>query len=352
MIIRYGLPAIGMALLLAACNGDSSGPGTTLPKGELQVDASSTSSFATVDLSSGTLVHVTDPFTSDAWNLGFRRYEIRVNGGVAGPGGVSGYNMANNAGATNQEILAFTPDNQKAAFDAIGVADIPDAGSFVTETLVASPLGWLNFAGGAPAASSSTAWKLRRTADGGYAVFHLTGLTIGGTTPQTAVLATATVEWRYQPAGGALGAAQQATLDRGAGSYAIDFSTGALSAGTGCGWDIEANADFSITTNSGCNVGTFPLDAAETFAGLTTAADAPDYGLFLAGLTGPVPFSTALDDPNGPFLYNLAGDNRLSPTFNIYLIKVGTEVYKVQVIGYYSATGAAGHPTIRFAKIQ
>ncbi len=352
MNIRYGYRAIGVALLLSACNGDSSGPGNTLPKGELQVDASSTTLFATVDLSSGTVVTVADPSTSDAWSLGFRRYEIRVNGGVAGPGGVSGYNLANNAGATSDQILAMTPDNQKAAFDAVGAADIPDPGAFVTETLVANPLGWLNFAGGAPAASTASAWKLRRTADGGYAVFHLTGLTIGGTTPQTAVLATATVEWRYQPAGGVLGAAQQATLDREAGKYAIDFSTGALSAAGGCGWDISANADFSITTNTACNVGTFPLDAAETFAGLTTASDAPDYGLFLAGLTGPVPFSTALDDPDGPFLYNLAGDNRLSPTFNIYLVKVGTEVFKVQVIGYYSATGVAGHPTIRFAKIQ
>ena len=343
--------ALGM-VTFTACNGDSSGPGTTVPKGELEVDATSTSTFATVDLTSGTVVTVADPSTSNAWNLGFRRYEIRVNGGVAGPGGVSGYNLANNAGATSEQVLAMTPDNQKAAFDAVGLTDIPDAGSFVTEALVANPLGWLNFAGGAPTASASSVWKLRRTADGGYAVFHFTGLTIGGTTPQTAVLATATVEWRYQPAGGVLGNAQQATLDREAGNDAIDLSTGTLSAATGCGWDVAANADFSVTTNADCDVGTFPLDAAQSFSGLTDASDAPEYGLFLSGLTGPVPFSTALDDPNGPFLYNLAGDNRLSPTFNIFLIKIGTDVYKVQVIGYYSATGVSGHPTIRFAKIQ
>lgn len=338
--------------VLAACNGDSSGPGNTLPKGELEVDASSTTLYAYVDLVSGAVVNVADPGTSDAWTLGFRRYEVRVNGGVAGPGQISGYNLANNAGATSDEVLAFTPENQKAAFDAVGPADIPDNSAFITESLVANPLAWLDFAGGAPAANSNAAWKLRRTPDGGYAVFHATALTIGGTTPQTAVLATVTIEWRYQPAGGALGDAHQATLDVGAGNTTIDFSTGTVAAPSGCGWDLEAGADFSLAVNAACDVGTFPLDASESFAGLTTAGDAPDYGAFLSGLTGPVPFSTALDDPAGPFLYNLAGDNRLSPTFNIYLIKVGADVYKVQLIGYYNATGAGGHPTIRFAKIQ
>jgi hypothetical protein len=345
--------ALALAVVLfAACNGDSSGPGTILPKGELAIDASSTTQYATVDLVTGKVVNVADLGSSDAWTLGFRRYEVRVNGGVAGPGQVSGYNMANNAGATSDQVLGFTPDNQKAAFDAVGLADIPDNSAFITESLVANPLAWLDFAGGAPAANTNAVWKLRRTANGGFAVFHATALTIGGTTPQTAVLATVTIEWRYQPAGGALGDPHQATLDVGAGHTTIDFSTGTVAAPSGCGWDIEAGADFSLATNTACAVGTFPLDAAESFAGLTTAADAPEYGAFLAGLTGPVPFSTALDDPAGPFLYNLAGDNRLSPTFNIYLIKVGTDVYKVQLIGYYSSTGVAGHPTIRFAKIQ
>jgi len=39
---------------------------------------------------------------------------------VAGPGQISGYNLANNAAATSDEVLAFTPENQKAAFDAVG----------------------------------------------------------------------------------------------------------------------------------------------------------------------------------------------------------------------------------------
>jgi hypothetical protein len=339
-------------LAVAACNGDNSGPGNTLPSGEVEINASSTTANAYFDLGAGAVVTVANPSTSDAWSLSFRRYEVRVNGGVAGPGGVKGYNLANNASATSDEVLAFTPENQKAAFDAVGEADIPADGAFVTETLVANPLGWLNFAGGAPVANPNAAWKVRRAAGGGYAVFHATANTIGGTTPQTAVLATVTIEWRYQPDGGALGTAQSVTIDVASGNTTLDFSTGATSAPSGCGWDIQAGADFSLSTNAACTVGTFPLAASESFAGLTTAGDALDYGAFLSGLTGPVPYTTALDDPEGPFLYNLAGDNRLSPTFNTYLIKIGAEVYKVQLIGYYSTTGEGGHPTIRYARIK
>ncbi len=343
---------LGAVVVGSACNGDGSGPGPANPAGIVEIDASSTTLYAYFDLASGRAVTVASPSTSTAWDLALRRYEVRVNGGVAGPGGVSGYNMANNAGATTQQVLAFTPDNQKAAFDAVGVADIPVADSFVTERLVANPLGFLTFAGGAPAANPNAVWKVRRAAGGGFAAFHVVAVTIGGSTPETAVLASAKIEWRYQPADGALGTVDTLTIDVASGSTALDFANGVAAAPSGCGWDIEVGADFTIATNAACNAGTFPLDAAQSFAGLTTASDALDYGLFLSGLTGPVPFSTALDDPAGPFLYNLAGDNRLSPTFNIYLVKVGVAVYKFQLTGYYNSTGAGGHPSIRYAKLR
>jgi hypothetical protein len=33
-------------------------------------------------------------------------------------------------------------------------------------------------------------------------------------------------------------------------------------------------------------------------------------------------------------------------------VKVGSRVYKLQLINYYSAGGASGHPTIRFAPVE
>jgi len=228
---------------------------------------------------------------------------------------------------------------------------VPDNSAFITESLVASPLGWLNFAGGAPAASTNAVWKLRRTANGGFALFHATALTIGGTTPQTAVLATVTIEWRYQPA-----AASWAMLSRprlmSARAHRDRFLHRHRGSAERLRLGHRGRRRLLALHQRGLRGRHLSARCLGKLYRPHHRADAPDYGAFLSGLTGPVPFSTALDDPNGPFLYNLAGDNRLSPTFNIYLIKVGTDVYKVQVIGYYSSTGAGGHPTIRYAKIQ
>ena len=166
------------------------------------------------------------------------------------------------------------------------------------------------------------------------------------------MLSTLTLEYRYQPPGGVLGPKLTATIDRPSGNSAVDLSTGTVSAGAGCGWDLRANADFSVVTNTACNVATAPMDATESFDAATRADNALGYGDFLSTVSGAVPFTSALDNPSGPFLYNLAGDNRLSPTYNIYFVRVGSAVYKIQLIGYSSATGASGHPTLRYARIQ
>jgi len=183
-------------------------------------------------------------------------------------------------------------------------------------------------------------------------VFHTTHLALDGSSPSTALLDSIKIEWRYQPAGGTLGTAQEVIIALGSGNTALNFATGVVSAPSGCDWDVRAVNDFTVIVNNACMVGTAPLNPTESFTALTRADDALQYAGFLSGLSGPIPYTSALDDPYGTLLYNLAGDNRLSPTFNIYLIRVGTSVYKMQVTGYYSATGSGGFVTIRYAKIQ
>jgi len=351
--VRGALAALTVSATLAGCEGDTTGPDPVLPSGTVTLDASSATAFVYLDLSSGQAVQVTSPSTSSAWDLAVRRYEVRLNGGVAGPKGLTGVNLANNENATTEQILAFTAENQKAAFDAVGPSNVPPAASFVSERVVANPLGWLTFGQQGPVANATASWKVRRSSNGGHAVFRVIQVTVGGTSQQNAVLNTATVEWRAQAPNGTLGAKQTVVVPVGTGSVALDFGTGAAGAATGCGWDIRFDpASFAIIPNVACGAGTFPLDAAQTFDGITTAADAPEYGAFLAGRSGVVPFSAALADKKGPFLYNLAGDNRLSPTFNIYLVRSGNDVYKIQLTNYYSATGASGHVTLRYAQIQ
>ena len=348
---RRTLSALAAVSLLAGCEGVSTGP-AALVAGEIELNASATNQYTYFSFATGQAVPVASPTTSSEWDLAVRRYEVRLNGGVLGPKGLSGANLANNAAATAAQVLAFTPANQKPAFDAVTLATIPANASFIQESLAANPLGWLSFGAQGPVANSTAAWKVRRASGGGFAVVRATGLTLGGTSQQNATLKTITVEWRYQPVGGTLGVKQTATLDVAAGAGAINLATGAVGAATGCSWDLQAAASFSVSPNVTCSGGTFPLSVAESFDGLVSAGDALQYGAFLAGLSGAVPFTAALDNPAGPFLYNLANDQRLSPTYNIYLIKAGTAIYKVQLIGYYNATGASGYPTIRYAQLQ
>ena len=72
--------------------------------------------------------------------------------------------------------------------------------------------------------------------------------------------------------------------------------------------------------------------------------------LHLSVLTGPIPNS--IEDASGPFRYDLNNDQRLSPSFNTYLIRRGTKTYKLQVIGYYGTSGSGGFPTLRYARIR
>jgi len=53
------------------------------------------------------------------------------------------------------------------------------------------------------------------------------------------------------------------------------------------------------------------------------------------------------------YRYNLTGDDhQIWPIFNVYLIKRGSAIYKVQITNYYGATGAPRQITIRSAPIR
>src|SRR5262249_12004047 len=148
-----------------------------------------------------------------------------------------------------------------------------------------------------------------------------------------------------------VGATQLVTIPVAGSNVSVSLVTNAAVTATGCNWDLSINPNtLDMTVNTGCNVGTHPGPASPAFAAATSASAASLYGPYLAGITGPIPNS--ITDPSAPFRYNLQGNNRLHPTFNTYLIKQGSTVYKVQVINYYSASGASGWPTLRFARIK
>ncbi|MGV3709943.1 MAG: HmuY family protein [Gemmatimonas sp.] len=338
------------ALTLSACEseGDPTGPnddGGDAPVNTIvtasNLNAVSNDTFVAFSLAKNAIV----PKSGD-WDILLRRYEIRVNSTAtagASTKNVTAYAMSNNATASDAQLLAFTVQNTLPAFDAIRAADIPAASAFQTDRLVENEYGYLTIAG-VPVVNPASVWKVR-TANGGFALTHATAITLPGQT-----LTSVTFETRVQ-GGQTLGAAQTLVVPLANAPVAISLVTNSVVTANGCNWDFLLNpTTFAITTNAACNTGTYPAGSSPTFANIVTASDAPQYLSFLSQLYGPIANSTT--DVAAPYRYNLLGNNRLHPTFNTYLIKVGTRVYKLQSINYYNESGTSGYVTLRSARLQ
>ena len=331
---------------LIGCESEITNPEDQLIEGQVVIDATSQVSFTYFTFADGgSLVSVTDPRSSTDWDMAFRRYGVKLNGGVAGPGTVEGANLANNAGAGDTEVASYTPADAEAAFTAVTKANIATA-TFIADGLMADNSGsWFRYdpmAGGL-VANPGAAWKVKES-DGGFSVFRIAELNMMGEAPLGL-----TIEYRHQDAGGALGTINTVEVSHAQGPVFIDLASGVAVPPIGCGWDVSV-LPFTIEFNDGCDAGTFPLDPSEDFNSLTKADDAPEYGGFLSLISGAFP--TTVEDANGIFWYDIEGNRRMWPTHNVFLVRVGSSVYKVQINDYYNETGTSGFPTMRFEQLQ
>ncbi len=345
-VVRVGALALAPAALIA-CEDEITNPEDQFIEGQIVLDASSPVAFTHFTFADGgSIVPVTDPASSTDWDMAFRRFGVKLNGGVAGPGTVAGANLANNASATDAEVVLFTPSGAAAAFEAVTAADISGA-TFLEDGLVEDVTGpWFrfDFLSNNLVANPGAAWKVQE-ADGGFSVVRIAELVMAGQTPSSI-----TVEYRHQDAGGSLGSAETVVVDLTRGPGFVDLSSGSVVAPTACDWDLSLSPFFTIEFNDACSAGTFPLDPTEDFNALTNADDAPEYGAFLSAISGAFPGT--IEGAGGVFWYNIQGNQRLWPTHNVFLVRVGSSVFKVQVVDYYSSTGDSGFPTLRFEQIQ
>ncbi len=346
---RALLVAAAPATVLAACESEIAAPPEVFEEGVIAVDASSPIGFSYLNLDDGgALVTPSDPSASTDWHMAFRRFSIRLNGGVAGPGSVSGFNSGNNGDLSAEQVAALTERDGEAAFQAVADADVPAATSFAEDGLVPDPgASWFRFDPrvGTVVANPGAAWKVRESSGRGYAAFRVSAIETEGRRPVGV-----TVEFRRHDPNGTLGAAESVAVDLRSGPAFLSFADGPATNSAGCGWDIGATPDFSIEVNADCGAGTFPLDAAEDFTALTAAGDAPDYAGFLSSIGGVFP--ATVDDASGFFWYNIRENSRMWPTYNVFLVQAGRRVYKVQIVDYYDATGTSGHPTLRYRRLR
>lgn len=326
-------------IAFSACSDDVVSPASLRSEGTMTVVA--TNNFQFVSLADSAVVTPTpSPTASAAWDIAFFATNVTVNGGAAGPGGVSAACLCQNASATNEQVLAMTPANQFTAFDTVSA--VPAGLVFTSDVLTPAISGWFTGTGASAVADPSRTWLVRLSDSASFAAVRVTAMT-GAT---AAHAGSVTLEYRLQTsAGGALGAAQQLTVNAGAaGGTRVDLNTGTTTTDDAA-WDLQVQG-FTIRVNGGIS-GNGKGGAATTataFNSLTTA------------VTGAAAYRidtyTGVFGTQRYFRYNIAGDFRINPTFDVYFLRRGADTYKVQIIDYYSATGAARHITFRWAKLD
>jgi hypothetical protein len=342
---------ICIAGLSAACSDDSDPSGPNPPNGnEITYDS------ITVDASAGwaairlgepaSVVSVADLEASPDWDIALNATSVKINGGDAGPGDISAYCICQNGSATDTDVGGFTAAGEQADFVGVTASDIPPAAdAFQGDTVALAIDGWWNYdiTTHVVSAAPEKSWLVRTAGGTSYAQFHVTDIANGS----MAAAGDVTIEFQVQPGEGQpMGATQTATItvpDDGS-TVRFDFETGAVT--TGDDWDIGFR-DYTIITNGGAHgeggAGAVPLD--DPFGMLTSADGIPSTAFLADGFGG-------VFTGHKWYRYNIHGDDhQIWPTFDVYLVKRGTAVYKVQFISYYSSTAEARHVTLRYERL-
>ena len=343
MIVRWSLAqrriavVVLSATLAGACASDDVTAPPAAEAGAMTVDASA--GWVYVSLADSAVVTPTPSASaSSEWDIAFNVTNVMLNGGDAGPGGVTGACICQNAGATSAAVLAMTPASEESDFES--VASVPAGASFTAEAFQPAIAGWYTGTGASATAAPGTAYLLRLADGESYAKVRVTSLQ----NPSSGSAGVVTLEYAVQAdSTEAFGPTQTIDVDVSAGARQVDLNGGTEGAAV-AGWDLELdgftmrlNGGVSGTGHAAASAATEPFDDIQS-AVLFASAYRTD------GFAGA--FTT-----NRWYRYNLAGDNRVSPTFDVYIIKRGTLTYALQIVNYYGATGQPRQISFRFRRI-
>ena len=330
--------AIAAAALVAACSSDDVTAPLPPVEGTITVDAAT--GWAYVDLDEGTTVTPTPSAAeSEAWDIAFNVTNVMLNGGEAGPGGVVGYCICQNAGATNEQVLAMTAESELADFET--VTAVPAGITWTDDVLTPAFAGWYTGSGGAAAADPSRTFLTRLSGGSAYAKIRVTDLEA----PTAATPGTISFEYAIQPTSadpfGPTLAHVTTVHESGTTLIDLDPQEGVP---IGTGWDLKLEG-WNIVLNGGPSgpgqVGV--ITTSTPFDEVTTA--------YIEGVNYQTDRYTGVFGASRWYRYDLEGDNRISPTFEVYLLKRGDSVYKIQLLDYYGDTGDPRQITFRYERI-
>jgi len=347
--VRRRTPLIACAAallpLVVACGDDPVGPGEDGPAYDsLTVDAST--GWALVALGApATTVTAADPTTSDAWHIGFFATAVMLNGGAAGPGGVEAYCVCQNGDPSDADVMGMTAESELQEFLDVTAAAVPTAEEdWVSDELAPAIAGWYSydFTTHVVSPAPENVWYVRSASGSAYAKLHVTDI-------QNAAMAhpgEVTFEFAVQQSSGAaFDPTETVTLDVSAGPAYLDLETATEVDASAewdvmlDGWDVRVNGGVSGGGQAGAGL------SGEAFADITDVSAAP-----AAAFAG--------DAFGGAFVahewnrYNLNGAHQIWPTYQVFLVRRGEDVFKVQLIGYYGPTGESRRITFRYAPVE
>ncbi|MEE4251579.1 MAG: HmuY family protein [Alcanivoracaceae bacterium] len=377
---QVSLPILAASALLAGCGGASNNTdsgGNELEYSQRQIDASSSTDYVYLNLESNTELMLTaeQAASSDQWHVAVRRFSVQLNGGASGPGSVAGA-LADAQdefydGNDDPVVSVFTnasPDSELAAF----TATMTEPENWVEDSVVtllkgssSTDGGWYayNPMNGVITANSDNGWLIRAGEGNSYARMRAEEITFATRSgngvesfqfsfdvqvPDTdQFTATATFSGSIPPAGG---------------EVCFDFNADETVACAGSLWDLKiafVGRDFYLRSNGGVSGdgagGVFgPFDWSD-LSTWTSATIEPDGSSVVARYQEDV--TSGIFDQSSWYAYNLTGLHQLWPNYRVYLIDTdqnndAAPKYALQITGYYDDTGAAGHPRLRWRRIN
>jgi hypothetical protein len=352
--IRSSLVLVSAALLAACSSSDDGSIITDPPMAAATLQLNTTASAAYVTLGApASLVTVADPSASTAWDLAFTSTPtVAVNGGASGPGGVKAYCLCANSSLSLAQIEALTAAGAATSFSGVTAASIPADSLFTVDVVSQAISGWYDYNSTTHAITpNGHVWGIRlASASKAYAKFHVTALPA----PVQLNAGPVTIQWAVQASdSGVMGADRQLVVDLSSGGTVyVNLTTGTTSTSSTAAWDIALQG-YTISLNGGANgsgnVAVVPL-VPSTYASYAAITQIP------VGAAGIPPNAFTTDGAGGAFLTAAPyrydqGPHQVYPSYDVYLVKRGTTVYKVQVTSYYSTAGVFGNITLRYAKI-
>jgi hypothetical protein len=307
------------------------------------VDASSAWAFVALGEPAST-VAVNDATSSDGWDVAFLATSVMLNGGDAGPGGVLGHCVCQHEDATDADVLAMTAEREFEDFLAVTASDVPAEDAWQEESLSTAIDGWYAYdpVTHVVSAAPDNVWLVRTASGDAYAKLHVVAIDDA----TQAAAGSVTFEFAVQEEAGApFGPTRSVALDVSGGAAYLDLEA-AAAVGADDDWDLTLDG-YTVRVNGGVS-GDGSAGAAlsgEAFDAIDDASGAPAT-VYAGDAFGGVFVEHAW------YRYDLTGQHQIWPTFQVFLLKRGDTVYKVQLVGYYGTDGRSRQITFRYARLD